>query len=139
MRPKSVILAERLYGLAILLSLLLLAVSLVQAGGAIGPRLIGLAGTALVVSGLSLLLLVLAARRASRIALWLLTILTALNVAGFLLMIAQGAVPARLQGVVTTVQVVLTVVAIVMLFRPNARVWFAEQRVDEDEDEELSA
>jgi hypothetical protein len=139
LRPKSVILAERLYGLAILL---LLVLPIIGLAGRVAPlsgmQLAGI-GLTVFIGGLLLLLLVLAARRGSRVALWLLMAMTALNAAGLLKEVAEGALPGGLFGVLTTVQVALTIVAMVLLFRPNARNWFAEQRVDLDEDEELPA
>jgi hypothetical protein len=102
---------------------------MVAVGGA------GLAGgmTAFTV-GLFLLLTLLATRRGSRAALWVLVVLTGFGAASFLYQIATGQVAFGLLGVLNTVQVGLTVIGAVLLFRPAARDFFAVDHADWEED-----
>lgn len=126
MRPKAVRLGEQIYGLAILLAVLLAVLGWRQAAAAYGP--VAAAGVNLFQVGLQLLLLVLATRKGSRVALWLLAAVTALTLVGYLMQVAAGAVAVGTFGVLTTLQTLLAVVATVLLFRPSARAWFDERR-----------
>ncbi|MDQ1231414.1 hypothetical protein [Sphingomonas sp. SORGH_AS_0879] len=122
MRPKSVILGERLSFLAILL-LLVLAVlgwgdTVAQAGVAIAVIANGL------LIGLFLLATLLVTRMASRGGLVFLVILTVLNLLGFLYQVSEGALAQGLFGVLTSVQAAASLVAVVMLMRPNAMAWY---------------
>ena len=121
-RPKSVILGERLSFLAILL-LLVLAVlgwgdTVAQAGVAIAVIANGL------LIGLFLLATLLVTRMASRGGLVFLVILTVLNLLGFLYQVSEGALAQGLFGVLTSVQAAASLVAVVMLMRPNAMAWY---------------
>ena len=126
MRPKSVRLGEQIYAISIVLTLVLAVVgweqAVVQLGfaTALGANLFQL--------GLQVLLLILATRKGSRVALWLLAAVTAMTLVGFLMQVSAGVVAPGLFGVLTTVQAVLSLVAVVLLFRPSARAWFAERR-----------
>ncbi len=130
MRPKSVILGERLSLLAIVL-LLVLAVlgwgdTVAQAGVGVALFANGL------LIGLFLLATLLTTRMASRFGLGLLVVMTVLNLAGFLYQISVGAVAEGLFGVLTAVQAAASLVAVVMLMRPNALAWYrAMAEVDE--------
>ncbi|MBB3880092.1 hypothetical protein [Sphingomonas pseudosanguinis] len=130
MRPKSVILGERLSLLAIVL-LLVLAVlgwsdTVAQAGVGVALFANGL------LIGLFLLATLLTTRMASRFGLGLLLVMTVLNLAGFLYQISVGAVAEGLFGVLTAVQAAASLVAVVMLMRPNALAWYrAMAEVDE--------
>ena len=130
MRPKSVILGERLSLLAIVL-LLVLAVlgwgdTVAQAGVGVALFANGL------LVGLFLLATLLTTRMASRFGLRLLVVMTVLNLAGFLYQISVGAVAEGLFGVLTAVQAAASLVAVVMLMRPNALAWYrAMAEVDE--------
>ncbi|WP_267435370.1 hypothetical protein [Sphingomonas sp. GM_Shp_1] len=122
MRPKSVILGERLSFLAMLL-LLVLAVlgwndTVAQAGAAIAVIANGL------LIGLFLLATLLVTRMASRGGLVFLAILTVLNLLGFLYQVSEGALAQGLFGVLTSVQAAASLVAVVMLMRPNAMAWY---------------
>ena len=122
MRPKSVILGERLSFLAILL-LLVLAVlgwsdTVAQAGMAIAVIANGL------LIGLFLLATWLVTRMASRGGLVFLIVLTVLNLLGFLYQVSEGALAQGLFGVLTTIQAAASLVAVVMLMRPNAMAWY---------------
>jgi hypothetical protein len=123
MRPQAVRSAEAIY----LASIALTAV-LAWLGWDEAVRFGGVAlafGINAVFVGLSLLLLILTTRRASRVALWMLVAFTALNLIGFAMQVERGALATGLFGVLTTVQAASTLVGIVLLFRPRAREWFA--------------
>lgn len=130
MRPKSVILGERLSLLAIVL-LLVLAVlgwgdTVAQAGVGVALFANGL------LVGLFLLATLLTTRMANRYGLGLLVVMTVLNLAGFLYQISVGAVAEGLFGILTAVQAAASLVAVVMLMRPNALAWYrAMAEVDE--------
>lgn len=131
-RPKSVITAEQFYlgGTALLLvSSLMVWPQLVQAYGA------GLAGgvTAFTV-GAFLLLILFTTRRGSRVARGLLIVLTGLGAISLLYQIGTGQVALGPLGVVNVVQVVLTVIGAVLLFRPTARAFFARPHQNWEED-----
>jgi len=124
MRPKSVKLGEQLYAGSILLTIALAIIGwdeAVATGGVVLAAVVNV-----VVIGITALLLYLTTRRASRVALWLLVVLTAINIAGVLFQVAGGVVAPGLFGVLTTAQTLLAIVGIVLLFRPGARAWFAE-------------
>ena len=131
MRPKSVVLAEWLYlasiGLLIAVSVLTWDAAVAQGGFALA------AGVTAFGVGLSLLLLILTTRKASRIALWLLIALTALGALGVAVQVSNGILATGLNGVLTIVQLVLTLIPIVLLFRPRARAWFADMAYRDDD------
>lgn len=121
-RPKSVILGERLSFLAIAL-LLLLAIlgwgdTVAQAGVAIALFANGM------LIGLFLIATLLVTRLASRAGLGLLVVLTALNLLGFLYQVSVGALAEGMFGVLTAVQAAASLVAVVLLLRPNALAWY---------------
>ncbi len=132
MRPRSVIQAERLY----LLATLLLLVGTVLTWGPLQEVYgVGLAaGVTAFIVGAFLLLILLTTRRGSPIARILLVILTALGAASLLYQVGTGQVALGLVGIVNLLQVALTVVGAVLLFRPNAAVWFARDHDDWEED-----
>ena len=131
MRPKSVALAEWLYLASIAL---LIAVSVLTWDAAVAQGGFALAaGVTAFGVGLSLLLLILTTRKASRIALWLLIALTALGALGVAVQVSNGILATGLNGVLTIVQLVLTLIPIVLLFRPRARAWFADMAYRDDD------
>lgn len=121
-RPKSVILGERLSLFAILLLVVLAVIgwadTVAQAGVAIAIIANGL------LIGLFLLGTLLATRMASRVGLGLLVVLTILNLLGFLYQVSVGALAEGVFGVLTAVQAATSLVAVVMLMRPNALAWY---------------
>ena len=131
MRPKSVVLAERLY-LASIAILVLISVLTWDAAVAQGGVILAGGVTAFGI-GLSLLLLILTTRKASRIALWLLIALTALGALGVAVQVSNGILATGLNGVLTIVQLVLTLIPIVLLFRPRAGAWFADMAYRDDD------
>ncbi|WP_153008228.1 hypothetical protein [Sphingomonas yabuuchiae] len=122
MRPKSVILGERLSLFAILLLVVLAVIgwadTVAQAGVAIAIIANGL------LIGLFLLGTLLTTRMASRVGLGLLVVLTILNLLGFLYQVSVGALAEGVFGVLTAVQAASSLVAVVMLMRPNAQAWY---------------
>ncbi len=122
MRPKSVILGERLSLFAILLLVMLAVIgwadTVAQAGVAIAIIANGL------LIGLFLLGTLLTTRMASRVGLGLLVVLTILNLLGFLYQVSVGALAEGAFGVLTAVQAAASLVAVVMLMRPNALAWY---------------
>ncbi|MET4897430.1 hypothetical protein RN629_09725 [Sphingomonadaceae bacterium jetA1] len=122
MRPKSVILGERLSLFAIILLVVLGALgwadTVAQAGVGIALFANGLLIALFLVSTL------LVTRLGSRIGLGLLIVMTALNLIGFLYQVSVGAVAEGLFGVLTAVQAAASLVALVMLLRPNALAWY---------------
>ena len=122
MRPKSVILSERLSLLAIVL---LLVLAVLGWGDTVAQAGVGLAVFANgLLIGLFLFATLLTTRMASRFGLGLLVVMTVLNLAGFLYQISVGAVAEGLFGVLTAVQAAASLVAVVLLMRPNALAWY---------------
>ena len=130
MRPKSVKLGEQLYAGSILLTIVLAVIGWDEAVATGGVALAAIVNV--VVIGITILLLYATTRRASRVALWLLVVLTGINIAGFLFQVAGGVVAPGLFGVLTTAQTVLGVIGIVLLFRPSARAWFVAAANEEE-------
>ncbi|MFV0921325.1 hypothetical protein ACR720_10560 [Sphingomonas parapaucimobilis] len=121
-RPKAVILGERLSLFAILLLVVLAVIgwtdTVAQAGVAIAIIANGL------LVGLFLLGTLLTTRFASRVGLGLLIVLTVLNMLGFLYQVSVGTLAEGVFGVLTSVQAAASLVAVVMLTRPNALAWY---------------
>lgn len=123
MRPASIIRFEQLYLASIALAAVNSALLLSPAAGYAPPGeasgLIGFVATSLAVS---LLLWFFAARRASRIAKWLMVALFVLGAAGLPAILSAG--PLDIPAVLTVVTWGLQAAAIWMLFRPDAAAWF---------------
>jgi hypothetical protein len=115
-------LGERLSLFAILLLVVLAVIgwadTVAQAGVAIAIIANGL------LIGLFLLGTLLTTRMASRVGLGLLVVLTILNLLGFLYQVSVGALAEGAFGVLTAVQAATSLVAVVMLMRPNALAWY---------------
>ncbi len=122
MRPKSVILGERLSFLAILLLAVLAVMGWGEAVAQYGATIAAIANIIPIV--LFALATLLTTRLASLGGLIFLAILTAMNLLGFLFQVSVGALAEGLFGVLTTVQAAASLVALVMLARPNARAWY---------------
>jgi len=127
MRPASVRSAEWLYLASIVLTVVLGVIGwdqAVEVGG------FGLAfGMNAFIVGLSTLILLLTTRRGSTVALWVLVVLTVLNLGGYLMQVWNAALASGPFGVLTSAQTALTLVATVLLFRPRAREWFHRLRM----------
>ena len=135
MRPSSIVWFERLF----LLSLLIASIAMVTSFDTLvaqveaDPALAGLGwgrGAVIAISAISLLLpLVLwyfIARRASAFAKWLLVLLT---VAGLLFLEIDIARVTAADTLMTLLVTLLQLVAIVLLFRADARTWLAGEDV----------
>ncbi|WP_294276982.1 hypothetical protein [uncultured Sphingomonas sp.] len=122
MRPKSVILGERLSFLAILLLAVLAVMGWGEAVAQYGATVTAIANIIPIL--LFALATLLTTRLASLGGLIFLAILTAMNLLGFLYQVSVGALAEGLFGVLTAVQAAASLVALVMLARPNARAWY---------------
>ncbi|WP_294204027.1 hypothetical protein [uncultured Sphingomonas sp.] len=122
MRPKSVILGERLSFLAILLLAVLAVMGWGEAVAQYGATITAIANIIPIL--LFALATLLTTRLASLGGLIFLAILTAMNLLGFLYQVSVGALAEGLFGVLTAVQAAASLVALVMLARPNARAWY---------------
>lgn len=126
MRPGSIALAEAVYGTSILLVVIGTALSWAAASAVYGPSVA--LGAVVFAVALPLILLLLATRRRSRVALWLLVAWTVFSLWSVGLQVLHN--PAiGLAGIVTTLQLVLMVVGLGLLFGHQARAWFAERAV----------
>lgn len=129
MRPRSVALAEVIYFASIVLVVIGAAVTWAIASAAYG---VGFAiGTIAFAVVLPLVLLLLATRRRSRVALWLLVAWTAFGVWSVGLQLVRGS-PVGLIGALTILQIVLMLISVAMLFTPTARAWFAGADLPEE-------
>lgn len=123
MRPRSVVHAEQLYLAATALLLASSVMAWVPLQAIYGVAFA--AGVTAFLVGAFLLLILLTTRRGSNVARWLLIVLTAIGAVSLLWQIGTGQVALGILGVVNAVQVALTIVGAVLLFRPNAAAWFA--------------
>lgn len=128
MRPKAIVNFERLFLASIVLSTVQLAMQAGARIGQVGPV------TELVIEAagilVSVLLVLLASRRRSNVARWLLVVLTALG------LLATGITLGRDLGggkgvdaawLVSLLAIALQTAAVAMLFAPEAREWFARR------------
>jgi len=122
MRPKSVVLAEQLYLGSIVVFAAIGALTWTPTVEAYGAGVA--AGLLAFVVGLSLMLLIFTTRRASRVALGGLTLLTLFTAAGVLMQVSSATLAAGPVGVLTVVQLLLVAIPNVLLFLPRSREWF---------------
>jgi hypothetical protein len=115
-------LGERLSFLAILLLLVLAVLGWSDTVAQVGMAIAVIANGLLI--GLFLLATWLVTRMASRGGLVFLIVLTVLNLLGFLNQVSEGVLAQGLFGVLTTIQAAASLVAVVMLMRPNAMAWY---------------
>ena len=128
-RPKSILMFERCYLAAFAISLVstvLLWSSLNEQFGAQELLLGGWFLPTVTVIGFAipLLLWYFIALRGSDVAKWIATALVALGVAGTIFSLALGRYTPNIAGLLGLVRLVLQIVAIWFLFRPDNRVWF---------------
>ena len=128
MRPKSIVLFERLFLsntlisiLAVLINYGTLRADAVSRGKSAAGPLLGIALTLLV----DIPLWFFVARRASRVGKWILILLYALNYFVTVLIVTRFQAFGALYSAMTLVATVLSFAALVMLFRKDARSWFA--------------
>ena len=129
MRPQSIELFEKVYFGALAISLFM-TVAVSWNGMVInldarfpGSGVALAAGATAIASALSLLLWWLIARRASNLAKWVLVILTAIGMFGFLSSLFMAAVPKDLTFAASAATNLLSAYATWLLFRPDAVAW----------------
>jgi hypothetical protein len=135
-RPQSIIWFERCFLASIALGALNTAMSwsrvrdLVAAteGAAILPSWF-LPVTLIVGIGINLLLWYFAARRSATVAKWVIVVFFGLSVLSIARALMSGIVPPTL-NIFAGVAFVLQAVAVWMLFRPDAKAWFARDRTE---------
>jgi hypothetical protein len=128
-RPNSIVMFERCYLAAFAISLVstvLMWSSLNEQFGAQEMLLGGWFLPTVTVIGFAipLLLWYFIALRGSDVAKWIATALVALGVAGTIFSLALGRYTPNIAGLLGLVRLVLQIVAIWFLFRPDNRVWF---------------
>jgi hypothetical protein len=135
-RPRSIRLFEAFFLTSFLLTLVataliwptLLAQAAAQAGAAnLGDGTLAvIAGVGVaIVSAIMLLLWWFVARRGSGVAKWVLVLFTAYNLYSLIGSVQAGASVTTLPGLVSGAALLLQVVAVGLLFLPDARAWFA--------------
>jgi hypothetical protein len=140
-RPASIVIFERCYLGAWILGLINTALNwnTVQAQMANNPSVAqlgtGFAST-MAIGGIAisavitLTLWYFTARQGSGVARWIVTIFYGLGVLFFLYTLLMGRLAPGLPMAVTILSWILQTTAVVMLFRPDSRVWFGEYDVD---------
>ena len=124
MRPKPIIWAERLFLAAILLVLIGTALTWSRASAALGAGSGAMLVAVVLGVGLPVLALLWATRRHSRIARWLL-VAWALFSAWAVSRQVLDAASLDIGAAATVAETLLMAVAVVLLFAPGARGWFA--------------
>ena len=141
MRPTSIVLFERLFLLSLAIALVngFLQYDALVAQVGNDPALAQLgwgSGAILVVMAISLLIPLLLwyfiARRASNIAKWILVVMTLL---GLLFVNLDAGQLGSLAGIASLAVTILQLVAIVLLFRADARAWLSDDADDADDAE----
>lgn len=137
-RPQSILWFERTYLGSVALGLLNSALnwSLVEEQLAATPNSALLPSwfvpvTMAISIGINLLLWYFIARRGSVVAKWILVVLFAIGILGVVSMAVGGTTPPTF-NVVAVIALVLQVVAVVMLFRPDTKPWFGGNKQDLD-------
>lgn len=69
------------------------------------------------------------ARRGSTVAKWIFVVLFAIGILGVVSMVAGGTIPPTF-NIVAVIALVLQVIAVVMLFRPDTKSWFGSDKPD---------
>ena len=93
-----------------------------------GGALYGSLLTGLVIGAvIAILLWYFAARRASVVAKWIIVVFFAFGVLSLLNSLSKGVILPGLGGVLTVTNTVLQAVAVWMLFKPDAKAWFADR------------
>ena len=135
MRPQSIELFEKVYLGALAISLISVALTWSETVREFDARVPGsgaalAAGAMAIGFAISLLLWWLIARRASNPAKWVLVVLTAIGLFGFLSSLFMATVPKDLNFAVSTVTNLLSVYAAWLLFRPDAVAWLESKGAD---------
>ena len=135
MRPQSIELFDKVYLGALAISLISVALSWSETVREFDARVPGsgaalAAGAMAIGFAISLLIWWLIARRASNPAKWVLVVLTAIGLFGFLSSLFLPTVPKDLNFAVSTVTNLLSVYAAWLLFRPDAVAWLETKGAD---------
>jgi hypothetical protein len=135
MRPQSIEMFEKVYLGALAVSLLSVAISWNQTVLEFEARVPGsgpvlAAGAMAVGFAISLLLWWLIARRASNVAKWILVVLTAIGLFGFLSSLFMATVPKDLNFAMSAAANLLSVYAVWLLFRADAAAWLESRGAD---------
>lgn len=141
MRPQSIVNFERLYlgalALGIVNTILSWNDTMAQVKQQPNAEILG-PDFVYIVTGLSILIPLILwyfiARKASVVAKWILVVLFLLGLAGTFMMISGGTYPKGLSGILGGVTTLLQAGAIWMLFKPDAKAWFADGRGGLDPD-----
>lgn len=141
MRPTSIVLFERIYLTAVLLSIAGFIFDWEESMETLAsePMLAEFGAAYLLLElaisiAIGLLLWYFIARRASNVARWILVVLTALGTVVLAVPIAAGEYPLDLSGVTGLVVTALSIVAIALLFRSDASRWFERRGWEVDLD-----
>ncbi len=133
-RPQSIVWFERCYLAALLLGAINTALQwqTIQERIAANPAsaVVGswfMPATLAISWGITLLLWYFTARRASNVTRWIIAVFFAIGVLSVIGTLVTGQYPPGLAGIVGTVAFGLQAVAVWMLFRPDAKPWFAGQ------------
>lgn len=140
-RPRSIRLFELLFLGALLLTLVGTALnwsSLVEQAASQAGAVRLSAGALNAIAGFSVGVVILIelalwffiARRGSTVAKWLLALFTAYNVYSLVGTVQAGAEWSTLPGIISAVALLLQVMAVILLFTPDARAWFADAPED---------
>jgi hypothetical protein len=139
MRPQSIERFEKVYLGTLAISLVSVGLSWNQTVLEFEARVPGsgpvlAAGAMAVGFAISLLLWWLIARRASNVAKWILVVLTAIGLFGFLSSLFMATVPKDLNFAMSAVANLLSVYAVWLLFRADAVAWLEGKGADEASD-----
>ena len=143
LRPRSIINFERCYLGSLLLGFVTLALTWntqiealqrTPATAQMGDNFIytSLLGGITLGAVITLLLWYFAARRASVVAKWIIVVFFALGALSLLRQLAAGTIPSGLGGVLSIANFVLQAVAVWLLFKPDAKAWFATRGASAD-------
>ncbi|HEX8443230.1 MAG TPA: hypothetical protein VF631_06260 [Allosphingosinicella sp.] len=131
MRPKSIVLFERLVLLSILLGIINTVLIWDQLNSQVAQAGMG-AGTVLgiqaVTIALFLLLIWFISRKGSPVAKWIYVVLGGIGLISSLVGIGQAFEMGTISGAISIVSILLTLLTIWLLFRPDAKAWFADGR-----------
>lgn len=122
MRPSAIVIFERLFLLSIVISTVQLALQANEQVGVVGSPMGAIVLGAVVIL-FSVALVLLASRRRSNVARWVLAVLTGIGVAVTLYDVISGA-QLGLTGLLGLLAIGLQVAAVAMLFSPGGAGWF---------------
>jgi len=127
MRPASIILFERLYGVAILAGLIANCMAL-YAAMRVGLAM-GMIFRAILFTVFNIGLWYFISRRASVVAKWIFVVLIALATAGVGVAIYYHLLDSGLAGMLAAITITLELACVILLFRRDAQPWFRKEHV----------